>query len=59
MVSQLQASRAEAKALAEGLHKEIGQQVAAMQQKSAKALREEIKRETKRLETSMESQVCT
>ena len=59
VVSQLQASRAETRALAEGLHKEIGQQVAAMQQRNAKALREELKRETKRLETSMESQASS
>ena len=41
----------------EGLQKEVAQQVAGLQQRSLKGMREEVKKEGKRLEALYEAQV--
>ena len=53
----LQASRAETRQLVEGMQKEVAQQIAGLHQRSQKAVREEVKKEGKRLEAAYEAQV--
>ena len=52
----VQASRAETRALVEALHRDVAKELAAGQQRGAKALRDEVKKEGKRLEASYEAQ---
>ncbi|KAK9805896.1 hypothetical protein WJX73_002358 [Symbiochloris irregularis] len=56
--TKLKASRAENKALMEGLHRDVAKELAAGQQRSLKSIKEEVKKEGKRLEAAHEAQVA-